>query len=324
MPHNGCPHQCSFCNQKQITGQQYQPNAQDVDSAVQIAISSLGEECKNAEIAFFGGSFTAIDRGYMISLLEAAAPYVKSGKFHGIRISTRPDAIDDDVLALLKSYGVTAIELGAQSMDNNVLIFNNRGHSDTDVERASALIRSYGFSLGLQMMIGLYKSTPEKDIETAHRLASLMPDTVRIYPTVIMRGTHLNDLYASGEYVPYDMSTAIDICAELITFFESKGIAIIRLGLHDSDSLRSEMTGGLWHPAFKELCQSKIMLEKCKSMLADENIPQGKITLLVNPKDVSRMTGQKKSNILALADIGYNVTVKQSDSVCVNDIVIER
>lgn len=257
-------------------------------------------------------------------MLEAAAPYVKSGKFHGIRISTRPDAIDNDVLAMLKSYGVTAIELGAQSMDNNVLIFNNRGHSDTDVERASVLIRSYGFSLGLQMMIGLYKSTPEKDIETAHRLASLMPDTVRIYPTVIMRGTHLNDLYASGEYVPYDMSTAINICAELITFFESKGIAIIRLGLHDSDSLRSEMTGGLWHPAFKELCQSKIMLEKCMSMLAGENIPHGKITLLVNPKDVSRMTGQKKSNIQVLADFGYDVTVRQSGKVCVNDIVIER
>ena len=324
MPHNGCPHQCSFCNQKQITGQQYQPNAQDVESAVQIAIRSLGEECNNTEIAFFGGSFTAIDRQYMISLLEAAAPYVKSGKFHGIRISTRPDAIDSDVLALLKSYGVTAIELGAQSMDNNVLIFNNRGHNDTDVERASALIRSYGFSLGLQMMIGLYKSTPEKDIETAHRLASLMPDTVRIYPTVIMRGTHLNSLYENGEYVPYDMSTAIDICAELITFFESKGITIIRLGLHDSDSLRSEMTGGLWHPAFKEICQSKIMLKKCKLMLCNNNIPNGNITLLVNPKDVSRMIGQKKSNILSLADMGYNVTVKQSDKVCINDIVIER
>lgn len=293
-------------------------------NAAEIAVKSLGENCKNAEIAFFGGSFTAINREYMVSLLEAAAPYVRSGRFMGIRISTRPDAIDEEVLCLLKEYGVTAIELGAQSMDNNVLIFNNRGHSSEDVENASRLIKGFGFSLGLQMMIGLYGSTPEKDMLTAEKIAELKPDTVRIYPTVIMKNTYLNELFQCGEYVPYDMQTAVDICVRLITLFESQGIKIIRLGLHDSDSLRSEMTGGLWHPAFKELCQSKMMLDKCIKLIKSSGLINKNITVRVNPKDISRMLGQKRSNLQRLAEIGYNAEIVQDSSVLMNDIVIEE
>lgn len=260
----------------------------------------------------------------MVSLLEAAAPYVRSGGFMGIRISTRPDAIDEEILCLLKKYGVTSIELGAQSMDNNVLIFNNRGHSSEDVENASRLIKGFGFSLGLQMMIGLYGSTPEKDMLTAEKIAELKPDTVRIYPTVIMKNTYLNELFQCGEYVPYDMQTAVDICVRLITLFESQGIKIIRLGLHDSDSLRSEMTGGLWHPAFKELCQSKMMLDKCIKLIKSSGLINKNITVRVNPRDISRMLGQKRSNLQRLAEIGCNAEVIQDSSVLMNDIVIEE
>lgn len=284
----------------------------------------MGVNCKNAEIAFFGGSFTAIDRDYMVSLLEAAAPYVRSGRFMGIRISTRPDAINEEILCLLKEYGVTSIELGAQSMDNNVLIFNNRGHSSEDVEKASALIRGFGFSLGLQMMIGLYGSTPEKDMLTGEKIAELKPDTVRIYPTVILKNTYLNELFQCGEYVPYDMQTAVDICTRLIRLFESEGIKIIRLGLHDSESLRNEMTGGLWHPAFKELCQSKMMLDKCTELIKSGGFINKDITVRVNPRDISRMLGQKRCNLQKLADIGCNVTVVQDSSVMMSDIVIEE
>ncbi|MBQ3903792.1 MAG: radical SAM protein, partial [Eubacterium sp.] len=199
VPHNGCPQQCSFCNQKTITGQAYQPTAKDVDEAVQKALRKKGYKF---EIAFFGGSFTAIDRAYMTELLDAAEPYVKSGAVSGIRISTRPDYIDDEILTLLKSKGVTAIELGAQSMDDEVLSANLRGHTAADVVNASKLIKSYGFELGLQMMTGLYLDTDEKDIETARKIIELKPETVRIYPTVVLKGTYLEELYDGKAYRP--------------------------------------------------------------------------------------------------------------------------
>lgn len=159
VPHNGCPHQCSFCNQRSITGQQVQPTPQDILSAIQVAKSSQNAQIRETEIAFFGGSFTAIERSYMCALLNVAAPFVKDKTFSGIRISTRPDAIDDEILTLLKQYGVTSIELGAQSMDDSVLVHNQRGHTAEQVRTASRLIKSYGFSLGLQMMTGLYGDT---------------------------------------------------------------------------------------------------------------------------------------------------------------------
>ena len=156
VPHNGCPHQCSFCSQRSITGQQSQPTPEDVRRTLDQAVRDLGERIHESEIAFFGGSFTAIDRRYMISLLDTAYQYVKQYNFTGIRLSTRPDAVDAEVLRLLRDYGVTSIELGAQSMDDRILGLNGRGHTSRDVEEASALIQEFGFSLGLQMMTGLY------------------------------------------------------------------------------------------------------------------------------------------------------------------------
>ncbi|MBR7061045.1 MAG: radical SAM protein [Eubacterium sp.] len=184
VPHLGCPKQCSFCNQKTITGKQNQPTPEDVEKALETALKRRGYEY---EIAFFGGSFTAIDRQYMISLLEAAFPYIENGSVKGIRISTRPDCIDTETLDILKKYGVSSIELGAQSMDDEVLQANLRGHTAKDVENASKLIKEYGFELGLQMMTGLYKDTDEKAIETAKKIIALKPETVRIYPTVVLK-----------------------------------------------------------------------------------------------------------------------------------------
>ena len=216
------------------------------------ALLHLGGRAGNTEIAFFGGSFTAIDRSYMLSLLEAAKPYLS--RFHGIRISTRPDYIDEEVLALLKAYGVTAIELGAQSMDNSVLELNQRGHTAEDVINAARLIRSHGFSLGLQMMTGLYGAAPETDIATAEQFIAIHPDTVRVYPTVIMRGTELATLYQNGDFVPYTPEQSVELCAKLILMFAKADITIIRLGLHYSDSLVRNSLGDNYHPAFKELC----------------------------------------------------------------------
>ena len=296
---------CSFCNQRSITGQVYQPTAQDVEKTLSKAVDDLGKRAENTEIAFFGGSFTAIDREYMLELLNATKPFINS--FSGIRISTRPDCIDDEVLAVLKDYGVTSIELGAQSMDNSVLELNNRGHNAEEVVKASKLIKDNGFSLGLQMMTGLYGSDFEKDIKTARSFIALKPDTVRIYPTVIMKNTALADFYTSGKYVPYTLDESVDLCAKLIMMFESADIRVIRLGLHYSDSLVNESLGNNYHPAFKELCEAKIFynsfLELSKECSSKE------LDVFINQKSLSKFLGQKKSNLKKFNDLGYDITV---------------
>ena len=191
VPHLGCSHQCSFCNQRHITGCKTLPHSTDIDEAVKIATSSDKYNKDNTEIAFFGGSFTAIEREYMIELLNAAYKYVNDGTVKGIRISTRPDCIDEGILEILKQYGVSSIELGAQSMVDNVLIANNRGHLSGDVVYASKLIKQFGFSLGLQMMTGLYKSCEADDFFTVEKIIEIKPDTVRIYPTITIKNTYL-------------------------------------------------------------------------------------------------------------------------------------
>ena len=254
----------------------------------------------------------------MLSLLEATAPYID--RFKGIRISTRPDCIDEDILTLLRGYRVTSIELGAQSMSDDVLAANDRGHTALDVKRASRLIKSYGFELGLQMMTGLYKSSDELDRYTAESFIALSPDTVRIYPTIVMRGTRLGELYLSGLYEPQKLDDAVALCAELITRFDSVGIRVIRVGLHDTDTLRQDMLAGPYHPAFRELCESRIMLDKAISLLSATEKKEN--TLRVSPKCRSKMTGNKKTNIAALNRLGYDVRIIEDDSVPDMDIVI--
>ncbi len=323
VPHNGCPHQCSFCNQRSITGQLTQPSPQDVQEAIQVAKASLGKKTKNAEIAFFGGSFTAVEREYMISLLSMAATSVKDGTFAGIRISTRPDAINDEILTLLKKYGVTAIELGAQSMDDRVLSLNGRGHTTAQVEDASALIKSYGFTLGLQMMTGLYGDTAEGAIQTARKLAALHPENVRIYPTIIMRGTELGKKYLAGEFNTLSLDETVILCAKLLDFFEEQGISVIRLGLHSSPELERDMLAGPWHPAFRELCESRRMLQNIIGFLKENNIPKGRVVITVNPKNISTAIGQCKSSLTALKELGYDAKVLPCISVKLNNFTVQ-
>lgn len=323
VPHNGCPHQCSFCNQRSITGRLSQPTQQDVLDAVQIARASLGKNAKNAEIAFFGGSFTAIERGYMVSLLSAAKPFISNGTFAGIRISTRPDYIDDEILALLKEYGVTAIELGAQSMDDRVLEQNGRGHTAKQVVNAAKRIKLFGFTLGLQMMTGLYGDSAEGSLQTAQKLAALNPDQIRIYPTIIMRDTELGEKYLKGEFNTLCLDESVALCAKLLDFFEQRGIAVIRLGLHSSPELEQGMLSGPWHPAFRELCESHRMLAKMTDYITQNHTPKGEIIVKVNPKALSKATGQKKSNLSALFNLGYQVKIMPDSSVLGNCFTIE-
>ncbi len=309
---------CSFCNQHIISGANARVMRTDIEAALETAISSLGEKTHSTQIAFFGGSFTAVERDYMIYLLESTVPYIS--KFNGIRISTRPDAIDDEVLSVLRKYCVKSIELGAQSMDDEVLRLNRRGHTAEHVKKASALIKKYGFELGLQMMTGLYGDTNEKALQTAETLALLEPETVRIYPTVVLEGTELDRLYKSGEYIPQTLDEAVDLCVKLIPIFENRGIKIIRMGLHDSADIKGRRTAGAYHPAFRELCLGQLYLNKALALL--KNTPRGDIKIYVNGKNVSQMTGHKKINILKLNEMGYRAKVFADNSLDNYDIRI--
>lgn len=304
VPHLGCPHKCSFCNQNTITGQTAVPHAEDVTAVCEKALAD-GVDPANTEIAFFGGSFTAVPRAYMLELLNAAKPYVDMG-FKGIRLSTRPDAIDTEILDILKRFGVSAIELGAQSMCDDVLSLNERGHTAGDVTAASQIIKSYGFTLGLQMMVGLYGSTPEKDIETAERLIDLCPAEVRIYPVVILENTRLGELYKSGEYSTYDLDTAVELCAKLLSMFEEKGIRVIKLGLHSSTEVENGMLGGIYHPAFRELCEGVVMRNAMEQLMDGRS----DYTFTVSPNNLSKALGQHRSNIEYFKNKGISVRVK--------------
>lgn len=303
VAHVGCKHRCSFCDQNTITGTLSLPTAADIAEAVMIAQSSKNYSPETTEIAFFGGSFTAIEKEYMTELLDAAYPYVEQGIVKGIRVSTRPDAISTEILEFVKSKGVTAIELGAQSMDDEILSLNKRGHTAKDVEKASEMIKNSGIELGLQMMTGLYGSTPEKDMETAEKIIALNPKTVRIYPTIILEGTLLGVLYKKGEYDTYSLETTTALCADLLEKFQNAGIKVIRLGLHDID--KEKYLAGPWHPAFRELVDSRRYLKLALEKMGTS----GKYNIYVNPSAISKMTGQSRSNIAELSKRGYSCKV---------------
>ncbi|MBR3421252.1 MAG: radical SAM protein [Ruminococcus sp.] len=313
IPHVGCPHQCSFCDQRTISGAQHLPDGDEVREICEKALAEV-KSPQDTEIAFFGGSFTAIPRDYMQELLDAAKDFVGAGKFKGIRCSTRPDCIDFEVLGILARSGVTAIELGAQSMSDRVLELNERGHSAEDVVKSAAMIKQWGFELGLQMMIGLYGSTRDDELLTMQRIAEIHPDTVRIYPTVILRGTRLAELLASGEYVPMSFGEVVDIAASGLVMFEGSGIRVIKCGLHASEFVERDMVGGFYHPAFRELCEGMIYRYNM-SFQIEQSVGASEYTFAVAPSCISKAVGQKKSNIEYFAQKGIDIHVIGDESV---------
>ena len=310
VPHYGCPHRCTFCDQRSISGAQAPPSAEEVAALLDGQAPHLRDTETRAEIAFFGGSFTGIGEEYMRSLLTAARDAVRRypDVYTGIRCSTRPDFIDDRILGILEEYGMTAVELGAQSMNAEVLRLNERGHSPEDVERAAAMIRERGFSLGLQMMTGLYGDKPGYCYETAERFIAMKADTVRVYPTVILDGTRLGELYRAGEYRTFTFDETIDICAQLLRMFDAAGIPVIRLGLHASAEVEAKMLGGVYHPALREIAESRIFYG---DMLAEmKRLGGTRFIVYTDPANISRVSGQRKENRRRLGELGYTFEIK--------------
>lgn len=308
IPHAGCPHCCSFCSQNTISDTEKIPLAPEVKEKIKSAYDYYtdAEKRHKTEIAFFGGSFTAVPRKYMLSLLDTADEFISENGFYGIRISTRPDYINEEILDILKSHKVTSIELGAQSMDDEVLINNERGHLSEDVVKSSALIREYGFELGLQVMTGLYTSSREKDFETFNKIAACKPQTVRIYPTVIIDGTKLGEYYKQKKYVPYSFDEMVNLCADGLILFHKENIKVIKLGLHAEKSLEEKILGGFYHPAFAEIVKSEIFRRNFSKLNFSENE-----MIEVSLQDISAATGYKKSNIKYFK----NIKIKGNESL---------
>lgn len=296
VPHLGCPNSCVFCNQRKISGRLSPACGDDVRRAIAnyTAVNPKGEA---AELAFYGGSFTAVSNHAQKELLEAAAPYLEGGCISSIRVSTRPDAIERTVLDFLSEYGVKTIELGAQSMDDEVLVLSKRGHLSDDTKAAARLIKSMDFSLIMQMMTGLPGDTRDKSLNTARLIAELKPDGVRIYPTVIIKETELFEMWKCGTYSEHTVEEAVSLCADIYTIFEDAHIPVIRLGLNPTDDLSGgDAAGGAYHPAFGELVYSHVLLDKASNLISQLSL-RDSIILGVSPSCVSKMTGQKRCNI---------------------------
>lgn len=295
VSHFGCPNDCIFCNQKKINGYN---GTQELENAKRIIDDSLYYiENKNTkiEIAFFGGSFTGIERERQLSYLSLAKGYLDTGKINGIRISTRPDYINSKILDTLLKYGVTTIELGVQSTDDEVLRLNNRGTTFSDTKKAVALIREYNFLLGLQIMTGMYGSSYNKDIKTAIDVADLKPDFVRIYPTMVIEDTVLYDYYKNKKYIPPTLEETLDICSKIYEFYNDYNIQIIRIGLMASDEINTNKVIGAYHPAFGELVISRYYYNKLVELIANK---KGETLIIKWKKEMfSKLAGNKKENI---------------------------
>lgn len=333
VPHVGCPHDCVFCNQKKITGISTDITSEEVDNTIKSYLETIPESNQELEVAFYGGSFTAIDRDIQKELLGVANEYKTKGLIDRIRLSTRPDCIDKDGLKLLKSHGVDIIELGVQSLNQEVLDKSNRGHSKKDVYDAVKLIRESNFTLGLQMMLGLPGDTEERSIYTAKEIIKLKPDFVRIYPTLIVKDTYLETLYFEKKYKSLSVEQAVDIASIILMLFELEDINVIRIGLQPTENICSEsgeVVGGPFHPSFRQLVESKIYGLILDEFLEENKIKGPDIKIDVNKKEISNIVGQKSSNIKMIRDkcdlrkVIVNGTDMDRMHVCITDDLIEN
>lgn len=297
IPFLGCPHDCAFCNQVKITNYKDNINKENTIRQINQYLSYFPKNENLKEIAFFGGSFTGLDKKVMISYLEIALNYKKKGIIDRIRLSTRPDYINNSILDILKKYEVDVIELGIQSLDNKILNANERGHSKEDSIMASKLIKDYGFKLGHQIMPGLYKDSFDKAIETGLESIKMNPDMVRIYPTLVIKDTKLEKLYKEGLYKPLSLDEAIEISSRLYMIYSYKKIPVIRIGLQPTENIneKKDVVAGPFHPSIRQLVETnihKIYLEE----LINKYGLKDKIKIHISNREISIIAGNKKAN----------------------------
>lgn len=311
VPHDGCPHDCVFCNQRKITGLDTSMTKEMVETIISEYKGTIGDKGnKHIEVAFFGGSFTGINIEKQRELLSVAKRYKDEGYLDDIRLSTRPDYIDEEVLDNLLEYDVSVIELGVQSLSQDVLDKSNRGHNRLDVCKASELIKNKGIKLGLQMMLGLPGDTRERSVETAKEIISLGPKFVRIYPTLVVKGTALEHQYMSGEYKPLELDETIETAAIIYRLFKKNSIDIIRVGLQPTDhiALGKDVVAGPFHPAFRQLVESRIIRDRIDEFLMNKEFDS--IVVEIGSRKISELVGNKRCNYIYFDDKYPNKMIK--------------
>lgn len=306
IPHKGCPNNCIFCNQKKISGQIDDVTANDVDDIIQEYLNYYTNKDKKIEIAFFGGSFTGIDINLQIEYLEVASKYIKSGKVNSIRLSIRPDYINDEILDMLLKYGVGTIELGVQSMDDNILDYAKRGHTSEDVVNASNLIRKHGIRLGHQIMIGLPNSTIDSEVYTIKECLKLKPEQLRIYPVYVIEDSELYEMYNLKIYKPLDIKSAVNRCLSVINECRKTDVAIIRLGLQSTSEITAS-NANIFGPVcdnFAEYVMAAIVRESVEKYLTSDikedievHVPLKYVSVTVGPKKINKIYFENKYNV---------------------------
>lgn len=321
IPQAGCPFQCVFCNQNRISGAAASPGPEQIKAEIDKCLDTIPGGAET-QIAFFGGSFTGLPMSEQEEYLKIAADYIQKGLARSVRISTRPDYIDKPRLALLKSYGVTDIELGAQSLDDDVLRRSGRGHTAADAMRASELIRSEGFSLGLQMMIGLPGDTREKSMKTGRAIIDAGAHSTRIYPALVIRETRMERWYAQGKYKPLDLQEAVEWSAELMEMFEKAGVRTLRVGLHPSEGLLSgeNLVAGPFHVSFRELVLSEIWRARLSKLSHVENTG---MSIYVRPSEINYAIGYKSCNRNRLLERFQSVLFKPDSTLTGRDFYVD-
>lgn len=292
VPHVGCPVGCVFCNQNEITGIEF--TGESLKETVLENISYF--KIKNpAELAFYGGSFTAINPSLRSKLLTEAKSLIDEGLISEVRISTRPDCIDEKILEELKENGVKTIELGVQSLDIEVLKLSNRGHDPECVYTSSDLIKKWNFNLGLQQMIGLPGDTYTKSIHTAEEFVKIGPSMVRIYPTLVVKNTRLEKMYKSGVYKPLCLESAIDLSKDLLKIYRENNIDVIRIGLQPTENINfdGDLVAGPFHPSFRQLVEEKLIVDKLTKY---RGLFGASITIEANGRNISYIAGNKGIN----------------------------
>jgi histone acetyltransferase (RNA polymerase elongator complex component) len=300
LPHAGCPHQCVFCNQVSITGAKHEAVEPDkIRFQIREFLNYKKENRKPVQIAFFGGNFLGLKQEEIKSWLKLAGEFVSQGLVDGIRFSTRPDTIDAGHLDTLENYPVSTVELGVQSMDDQVLALAGRGHSASDTIRAVEALRERQLDIGLQMMVGLPGDNEALSLITAEKIAALQPDFVRIYPTIVIKNSQLARWYQNGTYAPLSLEEAVTRVKNLYQFFGRHNIKVIRMGLQASEDFEDGQTAlaGPHHPAFGHLVFSEIFYDKALAAIESAGFTTGRLSILVNPRSISKMRGLRNANI---------------------------